>query len=333
MIGGNLGPALLLLDVQILPLAQAAYFIVLAAVLGACVGSFINNVAWRMVRGKTAFKGRSQCSKCEHTLGILDLVPVLSWLFLRGKCRYCKAKISPRYLIVEVLMAALFALAIWHWGLSVQTLAYLVLFAILCGVMLVDLETKTIPNGFIIAGLVVWVASVWFMPVTPGTIGVGSLFVAALGPGPLAVCADGLVGAIAIGGGILVFSLLFDKVTGKNSLGGGDIKLYFMVSLYLGLAAGLFNLLVSCVFGLVFAFVWALFQQGTSESTTVEAAATAPAAEATTAQAAGTEASAPEGPQESFKTKAFPFGPAIAAATVLTLFVGPAFLTWYVGLL
>lgn len=307
------------ISITTLPPAQAAYFLVLAAVLGACFGSFINNVAWRMVRGMTAFKGRSQCSKCEHTLGIFDLVPVFSWLFLRGRCRYCKAKISPRYFIVEVVMAVLFALMIWQWGLSIQALAYALLATILCGITLVDLETRTIPNGFIIAGLVVWVASVWFVSIVPGTISVGSLFTSLLGYTFWAVLADGLAGGLAIGGGILVFSLLFDKVTGRNSLGGGDVKLFFMVSLYLGLAAGLFNLLVSCVLGLVFSFVWALFRQRSSSDE-----------EAKTVDASADET---EEQRESFKTKAFPFGPAIAAATMLTLFVGPAFLTWYVGLL
>ena len=144
--------------------AQAAFLLGIAAVLGACLGSFVNCLAWRLANGESVLAGRSHCTSCGHVLGALDLVPVASWLALRGRCRHCGQRVSPRYVIVEALMAALFAAIVVRYGLSVQTAAYLVLACILMAVALVDLDTFIIPNGFVVAGCVLWLVSIWFMP-------------------------------------------------------------------------------------------------------------------------------------------------------------------------
>jgi leader peptidase (prepilin peptidase)/N-methyltransferase len=107
--------------------------------------------------------------------------------------------------------------------------------SILLGLSLVDLASYEIPDGFIIAGIVWWAVCLPFMG--------GSIW---------SLVKDGLLGGLVIAGGMLAFSLLFDKITGKDSMGGGDIKLYFMVSLYLGLAQGFLNLILSCIVGLLF---------------------------------------------------------------------------------
>lgn len=293
------------LTLDIFTPAQAAIILGIAAVLGAVMGSFMNCLAWRLVNAESVLHGRSHCPACEHTLGVLDLVPILSWVLLGGKCRYCKQKIGVRYVLVEIVMAALFALLLWEYGLSIQMVTYWALACILCGAALVDIDTYTIPNGFIIAGIAVWFASVWLMASPVVGFGVGSLFAPLLGLGFFPVLVDGLVGGLVVGGGILAFSLIFDKVTGRTSLGGGDVKLLFMVGLFLGVFGSLFNLILACILGLVFAFVWQLSQSRSSA----------------------------DDDGESFKTRAIPFGPAIAASTVLTLLVGSQFLTWYMSLL
>lgn len=266
----------------------------------------MNCMAWRMVHRESVLRGRSHCTACGHELGILDLVPIFSWVFLRGRCRHCGTRVSVRYVAVEVVMAIVFALLFWQYGLSVQMLSYAVLASILCGVALVDWDTFTVPNGFILAGSAVWLASVWFIPVPFDGFGIGSLFAPYLGQGFLPVLIDGLLAAFLIGGGMLAFSLLFDKVTGKNSLGGGDVKLLFMVALYLGCLVGVFNLLLSCVLGLVLALVWRFSGERSSKR-------------------GGTQ-------EKSIETRAVPFGPAIATATVLSLLIGSQCVTWYIGL-
>ena len=134
---------------------------------------------------------------------------------------------------------------------------------------------------------------------------VGSLFSGWVHPGG-AVALDGIVGAAVVAGGVLVLSVAFDKVTKRRSLGGGDVKLLFMVGLFLGLAGSMLNLLMACLMGLAFAFA-----QGFSVPSSPGEG---------------------EGEGESVRTRAIPFGPAIAAATAFTLLAGPTILTWYAGL-
>lgn len=298
--------------------ALAAYLLVIAAVLGACMGSFMNCLAWRLVAGESVLSGRSRCPSCNAQLTALDLVPIVSWVALRGRCRHCKEKVSPRYLIVEIVMAAVFVLLALQYGFTVQTLAYAALACILCGVALVDFDTYTIPNGFILAGIAVWAATVWFMAPPAQEFGPGSTFAAQFGGGFLPVLVDGLVGGVALGGGVLALSLLFEWVTKRESLGGGDVKLLFVAGLFLGAPLGLFALLFACILGLVLAFVLRL-SGGLSE----------PKPGASVRE--GRENW--PGESESFRTRAIPFGPAIAAAMAVTLLIGPACMTWYMGLL
>jgi len=214
-------------------------FYVLLFVLGAVLGSFINCSAFRIVRGEDFVKGRSHCPSCGHELGTLDLIPVLSWLMLGGKCRYCGTKISPRYFLTETLCGVCFVLV----GLHYRTMdPYIIrdcaLVVILLGLSLVDLDIYEIPDGFQIAGIINWLI---FLPFAE--------------EGWLSALKSGLLGAVCIGGGILLISLIMDKVLGRESLGGGDVKLLFVVSLYLGLAGGLLNLIVSCIIGLLFVVI------------------------------------------------------------------------------
>ncbi|MEQ3363510.1 prepilin peptidase [Raoultibacter massiliensis] len=294
--------------------ALAAYLSILAAVLGACMGSFMNCLAWRLVAGESVLRGRSHCTACGAQLTAIDLIPIVSWFALRGRCRHCKGKISPRYVVVEIVMAAVFLSIALEYGFTVQALAYAVLACILCGVTLVDADTYTIPNGFVIAGLATWAATVWFMSVPSQGFGPGTIFAAQLGEGFLAVLADGVAGGVLLGGGILAFSLLFEQVTKRDSLGGGDVKLLFVAGLFLGLPLGLFSLLLACFIGLAIAFVLKL--SGEPSDSDVHG-----------------ESDDGSGELESFRTRAIPFGPAIAAATMLTLLIGSPCMEWYVGLL
>lgn len=221
------------------------YLIVISFVFGAVFGSFINCMAWRIVHHENVMKGRSHCAVCGHPLGAADLVPIFSYLFLKGKCRYCGKKISPRYMITELILAVSFALIAGQYGLQFATLRYLVLTAILLGAALVDLDSYLIPDGFIIAGLIWWsicfVVAILFPQFTGGAF-----------PDWKTQLLQGLTGAAAISGFLFLLSLVFDHMTGKESLGGGDIKLFFLVSLFLGPWVGLFNMILSCIIGLVF---------------------------------------------------------------------------------
>lgn len=217
-----------------------AYIFVLAAVLGAVFGSFFNCMAWRIAHGESVWKGRSHCAVCGHTLSGADLVPVFSYLFLKGKCCYCGEKISPRYMGVELLTASVFVSLVFRYDVSWQLLRCVVLACILLTLALVDLEIYEIPDRFLAVGIFWWA-------VTLPCFGKEEF---------LAMAVKGILGGFAIAAALLLLSLVFDKVTGKEGLGGGDIKLFFVVGLYLGPAGNLLNLLVSCFTGLLFAAVW-----------------------------------------------------------------------------
>lgn len=201
-------------------------------VFGLCLGSFVNALVWRLheqsvtekkKRGrKTAavsredlsiLKGRSMCPDCHHTLTAKDLVPVLSWLSLGGKCRYCRQPISWQYPLVELMTAVLFVISYlaWPFGLQGNGLAVLIVWLLLVTVFMAlvvyDVRWMLLPDKLVLAA-------------TVGTV----LFIVlhALGSSDAwLVVRDSAVGAVVIGG---MFFGLFELSKGKW-LGGGDVKL------------------------------------------------------------------------------------------------------------
>ena len=249
------------------------YLYVLTVLLGLVMGSALNCLAYRMVSGEKWSGGRSKCPKCGHTLGILDLIPLFSWLFLGGKCRYCKAPISARYPLTESILGLCFGLRLWRFGVSLEIIQYLVLVCCLFCLSLIDFDTLTIPDRFLLIPAVVRV--LWLLLV-----------------GGWKEALRAFVPALVLGGGILLLSLLMDKVLKKESMGGGDIKLLFMLGLFFDLPCCLLLLIFSCVVGLVFAFISMRGEQG----------------------------------------RAFPFGPSISIAAVLTCLFGTQIISWYINL-
>lgn len=219
-------------------LAVLLYFDILSFVLGTVFGSFINCMAWRIVHHESVVKGRSHCAECGHVLSAGDLIPVISYLIRRGRCRYCGKKISPRYLLTELLLGGLFLGAALRFPLSFESVRVMALSCALLGLSLVDLDSFEIPDRFILFGILWWAVTLPFLE-KPWTLQLK----------------EGLIGGAVIGGGLFLLSLLFDKITGRESLGFGDVKLVFMLDLYLGPWVGLFHLILSCLIGLLFAAV------------------------------------------------------------------------------
>ena len=211
------------------------YVSIVLFILGSVFGSFINCVSGRIVEGKDWIKGKSICENCKHELNLLDLIPIFSYIFLKGKCRYCGAKLSIRYMLTELFLGLVFVfLFLRNKTIDYMLFRDLVLVTLLLGLSLVDLDSYIIPDGFIIVGIINWLISILFVS------------------DKLAYLKEGLIGGFGIGLFILLLSLIMDKVLKKESLGGGDIKLLFMVCLYVGLFKGILLLIVSCVIGLLF---------------------------------------------------------------------------------
>lgn len=193
--------------------------IVILAVLGLCLGSFVNALVWRLHEGLSVAKGRSMCPHCKHTLGVADLIPVLSWLALRGKCRYCNQPISAQYPLVELATAGLFVASYVWWPAAFsdpQRIIFVLWLALLTGLVALavyDLKWFLLPNRIIYS-----LAAIAALQVA----------VVILNDTDPAVTLLNAVLAAIIGGGI--FYVLF-QVSGGKWIGGGDVKLGALLGL------------------------------------------------------------------------------------------------------
>lgn len=181
---------------------------VLAAALGAVIGSFLNVVIWRVPRGESIVRPPSACPRCGHSIRPYDNVPIVSWLVLRGRCRDCSAPISARYPLVELTTAVLFALVLWrfwHGAMPAALPAYWYLAAIGVALALIDLDTQRLPDVIVLPGYpalaVLLALASW------GTADFGAL------------------GRAAIGGAALYVFYFVIRVAHPGGMGFGDVKL------------------------------------------------------------------------------------------------------------
>ena len=192
--------------------------------VGASFGSFLNVVVYRLPAKLSLFWPRSRCPDCLRPLKKRDNIPLLGWLWLKGRCRYCRGKISRRYPLVETTTGLLFLLVFWKYDLSIQTLGYWAFVSWLLALSLIDLDTMTLPNSLTQSGLV---AGLLFQ----GTVGY-------LQPSPLSGISHQLISGIAAAvlGLWLVDSIGFigSIVFGRPAMGAGDAKLAAMMGAWLG---------------------------------------------------------------------------------------------------
>ncbi|PMQ01018.1 MAG: prepilin peptidase [Dictyoglomus sp. NZ13-RE01] len=201
--------------------------------LGASIGSFLNVVIYRLPRGESIVYPPSRCPKCGHKLGAKDLVPVFSYIWLRGRCRYCGEKISARYIMVETLLGLSFSILFWFFGFSLFTIKSALFISLLIPIFFIDLDHMIIPDIISI----------------PGTI--LGIMMAFLG-GNLK---DGILGAI-LSGIILLLIYLFALIIYKQEgMGQGDIKLGLLLGSFLGIKLGVFAIFLGFLIGGIFSII------------------------------------------------------------------------------
>src|SRR3712207_1739909 len=184
---------------------------VLAGIFGAVIGSFLNVVAYRLPRGESLSHPPSRCPSCGAPVKPYDNIPVLSWLLLRGRCRHCDAPISARYPIVEAGTGILCALVVIAKGADEDAILGLVLVLLLVPITLIDLDHHLIPNKITYPGFVL-----------------GVVLVAVLFPDDLV---EHLIASAAAGGFLFVAWVVHPR-----GMGMGDVKLAFVLGIYLGRA-------------------------------------------------------------------------------------------------
>ncbi|MEG1942581.1 MAG: prepilin peptidase [Angelakisella sp.] len=203
-----------------------AYFLLYSIVFlfGSSIGSFLNVVIYRVPIGLSVAAGRSFCPKCHHTLRPFDMVPVLSWFCLRGRCHFCRAPISPRYPLVEALVGGWAVLFAALYGFSPKAAIYFAAAAILTAIAFIDMDTMTIPDGLLIILLLPALASVFFLPFPQ--------------------LSSRLLGIFAVSLPLWLITLAV-----PNAFGGGDIKLMAVCGLMLGVSSTLVAFFVALLLG------------------------------------------------------------------------------------
>lgn len=200
--------------------------------LGAAWFSFLNVVIYRLPRGISVAKGNSFCPDCHAKLRAIDMVPCLSWLFLRRKCHFCGGAISPRYFVVELLggVSSLLCAAAWGvstnglFGLSWQALLCLVVLGLLTAIAYIDADTQEIPNRLVIAIFLCGVAALFAFPAVTWQ--------------------QRVIGLVAVSVPMLLVTLFV-----PGGFGGGDIKLMAAVGLFLGWKQCVFAVFVAVLGG------------------------------------------------------------------------------------
>jgi leader peptidase (prepilin peptidase)/N-methyltransferase len=214
----------------------------LVGLVGLALGSFLNVVITRLPRGEAIWAGRSRCLQCRRPLAWYDNIPLLSYIWLRGRCRACGAAISWRYPLVE-LAGGLMAVALWRsfpFPDRLLLLAYGPFCLVLIVLAAIDLEHRLLPDAITI----------------PGTI-LGLLLSLVLPHLSLASAAAG-----ALGGGALFYVVgrVYEKLAGRRGLGGGDVKLMAMIGAFLGVGALPLVILISAGLGTLIGLIQVLLK-------------------------------------------------------------------------
>ena len=213
------------------------YLIILAFMFGAVFASFITCTAWRVVRGEDWMLGHSHCDTCGHELSTADLFPIISYIALKGKCRYCGSKVPPRDLIFEIILGLLFAgtLAL-HGVVDAAVIAALALEMLLLGLSLADWDSGVIPDGFLAAILVVWILTVGFRQDIQR------------------FAIEGVIASLACGLLMAIATAIIGKIM-KAKVSYGPTKLAMCLMLFLGFKGSVVALGVAVVLGIFFALV------------------------------------------------------------------------------
>ena len=244
--------------------------------VGLALGSFMNVCIYRIPLEKSIIRPSSSCPNCGKKIRFYDNIPLISYLLLLGRCRHCHHPISWRYPAVEAITGLLSLALFIRYGLSLQYLLFLLFAATLVTISFIDLDHQIIPDVLSIPGIVAGLAAAFI----PGNV---SWF-------------DSIIGIIGGGGTLFLVGLIYEKLTGKQGMGGGDVKLLAMIGAWMGWRSLPFVLLVSSLTGAIIGSIFLL--------------------------AAG----------KGYRVK-IPFGPFLSLGALFYIFFGPQLTNWYISLL
>ncbi len=291
--------------------------------LGLAFGSFLNVCIYRLPLDLSVVTPGSACPHCKRPIAFYDNLPVLSWLILRGRCRQCKAGISPRYLFVELLTAVLFLGCYAYFGLTLSTLKFCVFGFLLLGLIFTDAETKLLPDKLTLPGLVLGIVFSLLVPVhdmasqfLPGVL---NLPFSADWSVRLSSLLDALLGAAVGASFIYGVGEAYLRWRGAEGMGFGDVKLMAMVGAFLGIKLTVFTIFAASLVGSLFGLTTVLAvwikrtQRFRRRLTSLQAA-----------RQRGWRSA-----QMVYRHYQMPFGVFLGSMALLALFLGNQFLNWY----
>lgn len=246
-------------------------YIILFFLYGLLFGSFFNVVGLRVPKGESIVHPPSHCPSCNRRLTAMDLVPIFSYLLLKGKCRGCENRISPIYPVMELVTGVLFAFAYYKFDFTYELIVVLLFISLLVIITVSDLAYMLIPNKILFPFALLLAAGRFLSPLDPWW--------------------DSITGAV-----LSFLLLLAIAVLSKGGMGGGDIKLFFVIGIVLGFIQSLLTLFFAAVIGAIAGAI-ILKKSGKGKKTPV------------------------------------PFAPSIAAAAIIVYFYGHEIVAWYAQLL
>jgi leader peptidase (prepilin peptidase)/N-methyltransferase len=224
-------------------------FALLALLAGLLIGSFLNVCIFRLPRDLSVVTpARSFCPECEKTIAWYDNIPVLSYVVLGGRCRYCKARIPLRYLLVEIATGAAFALCVAKLGLTLPALKYSIYSAIMIALIASDIEERILPDEFTLGGTFVGLVFAAFVPLEHYF---AAMFIPYSWGERWQSLGESAFAAAVGSGSIWLVGWLYMKLRHREGLGFGDVKMIAMIGAFVGLRLSLMTLILASIAGSV----------------------------------------------------------------------------------
>ncbi|MFO7952359.1 MAG: prepilin peptidase [Bacillota bacterium] len=215
---------------------QLFIFIILFAI-GLCFGSFLNVIVYRLPKKLSLINPPSRCPSCSYRLGWPELLPLFGYLWIKGRCRQCKVKISPRYPLAELATGLLFVFVFAYYSWSLEFIAYLTLLFLLLVISLIDLEHRVVPNQIIAAGFIAGL--IFYLPrLADFIIAVPAWLIAERS------LADAFFGML-LGSGVMFVIFLVSR----GGMGAGDLKLMALIGFFVGLRGTAMVMLLGFMIG------------------------------------------------------------------------------------
>ena len=294
--------------------------------LGLAFGSFLNVCIYRLPLDMSVVTPRSACPKCKQGIALYDNLPVLSWLILRGRCRHCKASISPRYLVIELLTGALFLACYWYFGWTLSLLKYCTFSFLLLGLIFTDAETKLLPDRLTLTGLALGLIFSLIVPVNDLAAqflsGSVNLPISGDVSDRLWSLLDSLLGAGLGASFIYGAAVMYLRWRGTEGMGLGDVKLMAMVGAFLGMKLTVLTIFAGSLAGSFFGLGTVLIVWIKRTHRFMKRLASVQAARRRGWQSA----------QVVYRNYQMPFGVFLGSMALLACFFGDRLLDWYGGL-